>query len=99
MYDFPKPEWDNVSREAIDLVTKLLCVDPNRRFSLEQVLEHKWIKNDLEMRKKAHSLMNIEEDKIDFNENKKRENHDLTSQDNNNNHKKLKPNSSTDQSF
>ena len=100
LYSFPKPEWNNVSKDAIDLVKKLLCVDPNRRITLEQVLEHKWIKSDVEMKKKAHKLMNIEEDKTEFNESKKRENHDSINQDNNNNnYKKLKPNSSTDQSI
>ncbi len=100
IYDFPSPEWNNVSKDAIDLVKKMLCVDPNRRISLEQVLEHKWIKNDIEMKKKAHQLMNIKEEKNEFNENKKRENSDSLNQDNNNNNcKKLKQNSSTDQSM
>jgi hypothetical protein len=34
-----------------------LCVDPNKRATLEEVLEHKWIKKDLKMKEKAHKLM------------------------------------------
>jgi serine/threonine protein kinase len=33
----------HVSPEAQDLITKLLKKDPNRRITLEQVLEHPWI--------------------------------------------------------
>lgn len=44
-YDFPSPYWDKVSSSAKDLVTKLLQVDPKRRFTPEQVLSHPWIKN------------------------------------------------------
>ena len=52
------------------------------------------------MKKKAHQLMNIKEEKNEINENKKRENSDSLNQDhNNNNCKKLKQNSSTDQSM
>jgi serine/threonine protein kinase len=44
-YDFPSPYWDKVSASAKDLVTKLLQVDPKKRFTPEQTLSHPWIKN------------------------------------------------------
>lgn len=57
MYEFPKEFWSNVSGDAIDLVKKLMCVDPVKRASLEQVLEHRWIKYDAKMKEKAERLM------------------------------------------
>jgi len=42
-YDYPSPWWDNISKDAKDLVDKLLKVDPRQRFTAEQVLKNKWI--------------------------------------------------------
>ena len=39
-YDFPSPDWDEVSDEAIDLVKKLLTLNPKKRLTAKQVLEH-----------------------------------------------------------
>jgi serine/threonine protein kinase len=44
-YDFPSPYWDKVSLSARDLITKLLQVDPKKRFTPDQCLSHPWIKN------------------------------------------------------
>jgi len=35
--------WAHISPEAKDLVSKLVCVNPNERFDAQQVLEHPWI--------------------------------------------------------
>jgi len=43
-YDFPKPYWDDVSKEAKDFISKLLVTDPKKRFTASQALEHPWIK-------------------------------------------------------
>lgn len=43
-YSFRLDEgWDHVSSMARDLVTSLLVLDPRRRLSSEQVLEHPWL--------------------------------------------------------
>jgi len=42
-YDFPSPEWDDVSATAKDFVSKLLVVNPADRLSAEQALTHPWI--------------------------------------------------------
>ena len=42
-YDFPSPYWTNISREAKDLVRKLLCVDVSKRYTADQVLQHPWL--------------------------------------------------------
>lgn len=44
-YDFPDPYWSNVSDAAKELVRKMMTVDPKKRFTIEQCLEHPWISN------------------------------------------------------
>jgi len=42
-FDYPSPEWDDVSATAKDFVSKLLVVNPADRLSAEQALLHPWI--------------------------------------------------------
>lgn len=42
-YDYPSPDWDDVSPKARDLVEKLMCVDPASRLNVKQVLEHEFM--------------------------------------------------------
>lgn len=42
-YDFPSPEWSSVSTEARDLIKGMLCTDPAKRLSIEEVMRNKWI--------------------------------------------------------
>ncbi|XP_012320990.1 serine/threonine-protein kinase DCLK1 isoform X1 [Aotus nancymaae] len=44
--DFPSPYWDNVSDSAKELITMMLLVDVDQRFSAIQVLEHPWVNDD-----------------------------------------------------
>ncbi|KAF6083858.1 doublecortin like kinase 1 [Phyllostomus discolor] len=44
--DFPSPYWDNVSDSAKELITMMLLVDVQPRFSAVQVLEHPWVNDD-----------------------------------------------------
>ena len=43
-YTFLSPWWDDISKGAQDLVSHLLTVDPEKRYSIEQFLNHPWIK-------------------------------------------------------
>ena len=43
-YDYPDKIWKNISKEAKDLINNMLCKQ-EKRFSAEQVLNHKWFKN------------------------------------------------------
>jgi calcium-dependent protein kinase len=41
--EFPSPEWNDISEQAIDFVTKLLDRDPDRRPTADEALQHPWI--------------------------------------------------------
>ncbi|NXY50069.1 CHK2 kinase, partial [Ceuthmochares aereus] len=42
-YTFIPKEWKHVSDLALDLVKKLLVVDPSKRLTTEEALEHPWL--------------------------------------------------------
>ena len=39
-------EIENISKEAKDLIKGLLCKNPNKRLTCEEVLKHPWLKDD-----------------------------------------------------
>jgi len=41
-YTFLSPWWDDVSAEAKDLITHLLCIDPAQRYTIDEFLAHPW---------------------------------------------------------
>ena len=43
-YHFNSPYWDDISREAKDLVSKLLTVDPKLRITADAVFDHPWMR-------------------------------------------------------
>ena len=47
-YTFLSPWWDDISKPAQDLVSHLLTVDPDRRYTIQQFLNHPWIRNTRE---------------------------------------------------
>ncbi|KAL8594487.1 hypothetical protein ACOMHN_024932 [Nucella lapillus] len=42
-YTFPEQYWQDVSNEVIDLIQKLLTVDPKARITLSDALLHPWV--------------------------------------------------------
>jgi serine/threonine protein kinase len=42
-YSFPKKYWQDVSRDAIDLIKKMLTVDPEERIAADGILRHRWL--------------------------------------------------------
>eukprot|EP00124_Ichthyophonus_hoferi_P000297 Ihof_evm23s10 gene=Ihof_evmTU23s10 len=42
-FEFLSPYWDSVSDEAKDLVTRLLSVNPETRFTATEALQHPWM--------------------------------------------------------
>lgn len=44
-FDFPVEEWANVSKEAKDIISKMLTVDPLKRITAKEALNHPWFSN------------------------------------------------------
>ncbi|CAF0925598.1 unnamed protein product [Didymodactylos carnosus] len=57
LYTFPKEFWSGISNEVIDLIKKMMNIDPVQRLSIQQVLEHPWLLNDKDNKEKVHKLM------------------------------------------
>lgn len=43
-YTFLSPWWDEISKSAQDLVSHLLTVDPDKRYTIQEFLQHPWIR-------------------------------------------------------
>lgn len=43
-FSFPNDEWSDVSLEAKDLISHLLVKEPSKRYSVDMVLSHPWLK-------------------------------------------------------
>eukprot|EP00002_Diphylleia_rotans_P012236 TRINITY_DN2395_c0_g1_i1.p1 TRINITY_DN2395_c0_g1~~TRINITY_DN2395_c0_g1_i1.p1 ORF type:complete len:324 (+),score=82.00 TRINITY_DN2395_c0_g1_i1:54-1025(+) len=46
-YEFPDPWWSQVSSEAKDFISKLLVLEPEKRLTAAQALQHPWVKGDM----------------------------------------------------
>ncbi|KAI0857736.1 CAMK/CAMK1 protein kinase [Xylaria cubensis] len=42
-FTFLSPWWDDISKSAQDLISHLLTVDPDKRYSIREFLSHPWI--------------------------------------------------------
>lgn len=42
-FSFPSPYWDDNSEECKDFIKKMICVDPDKRATLAEVLAHPWL--------------------------------------------------------
>jgi calcium/calmodulin-dependent protein kinase I len=58
-YTFPDPYWTNISHDAKDLVAALLVVDPHKRLSATQVIDHPWIAGDNKNESLEHFHQNM----------------------------------------
>lgn len=45
-FDFDGEEWDDISKDAKDLIKKLIC-KPEKRLTAQEALDHKWFKKAL----------------------------------------------------
>lgn len=44
-FDFPEPEWENVSEECKDLICHLLVKNVRERLTADEVLKHPWVRD------------------------------------------------------
>ncbi|XP_075425131.1 serine/threonine-protein kinase Chk2 isoform X2 [Ascaphus truei] len=56
-YTFIPGAWEHVSKPALDLVKRLLVVNPDERLTTKEALEHPWLQ-DNNMKSVAQKLMN-----------------------------------------
>merc|ERR1712018_323366 len=42
-YEFPNPEWAQVSKDAKDLIKGMLKTNPQERLTIDDVIRNKWI--------------------------------------------------------
>ena len=42
-FDFQDPVWDNVTESAKDFINKLLVLDPKKRLSAKEALNHEFL--------------------------------------------------------
>ncbi|KAL4875966.1 kinase-like domain-containing protein [Aspergillus karnatakaensis] len=47
-YTFLSPWWDDISKSAKDLISHLLTVDPDERYTIKQFLDHPWVRESNE---------------------------------------------------
>jgi serine/threonine-protein kinase Chk2 len=41
-FDYPSPYWDSVGDPALDLIDRMLTVDVDKRYTIDDCLEHPW---------------------------------------------------------
>ena len=44
-YEFFENEWKNISKDAKDIISRLLVVDPAQRLTMSELLVHPWVKS------------------------------------------------------
>ena len=55
-YSFPENYWKGVSSEGKDLIKRLLTIDPKKRITTAEALEHPWLQDE-EIIRKAKKIM------------------------------------------
>ena len=58
-YNFPEEQWKNISKEAKDLISHMMC-DPDKRYTALQVLEHPWVVKEAPNAKDALKDLNVQ---------------------------------------
>uniref|UniRef100_A0A8C9WJD4 non-specific serine/threonine protein kinase n=1 Tax=Scleropages formosus TaxID=113540 RepID=A0A8C9WJD4_SCLFO len=48
-YEFPNPEWSEVSEEAKQMIRNLLKTDPTQRMTITEFMNHPWINQSMEV--------------------------------------------------
>lgn len=56
-YTFPEEFWSEVSESVKDLIRKMMCVDPVKRLTIDDVLKHPWLADDHENTTRVDKIM------------------------------------------
>ncbi|KAE8611920.1 hypothetical protein XENTR_v10012637 [Xenopus tropicalis] len=68
-YEFPAPEWNDVSQEAQQMIQHLLKTDPTERMSITQFMNHPWINQSMVVpQTPLHTARVLQEDKEHWDE-------------------------------
>nr|CAD7442478.1 unnamed protein product [Timema bartmani] len=67
LYSFNQKPWTKVSEDAKNLIQKMMTLDPEKRLSINQVLNHQWLK-DKNLKKEVENL--LKKHKHDYNQKK-----------------------------
>ncbi|UJR09328.1 hypothetical protein I4U23_013571 [Adineta vaga] len=57
LYTFPNEFWSDVSESVKDLIRKMMCTDPAKRLTMDDVLQHPWLADDRDNTKRVDSIM------------------------------------------
>ncbi|KAA6359993.1 MAG: putative CAMK/CAMKL protein kinase [Streblomastix strix] len=63
-FEFVSPFWDTISKQAKDLITNLLIVDPKKRYNVDQALKHPWFTEALPTHKLDETFNKIKDAKV-----------------------------------
>lgn len=66
-FAFYSPYWDNINDISLDLISKLLVVDPSKRLTVEQAMNHEWFKEKIQDSDYIHSISRISTNSIGYN--------------------------------
>ncbi|KAM9325804.1 MAP kinase-activated protein kinase 3 [Gastrophryne carolinensis] len=68
-YEFPAPEWNDVSQEAKQMIQALLRTDPTERMTITQFMNHPWINQSMVVpQTPLHTARVLQEDKEHWDE-------------------------------
>ncbi|XP_058795223.1 calcium/calmodulin-dependent protein kinase type 1-like isoform X2 [Phymastichus coffea] len=56
-YEFDSPYWDDISDSAKDFISRLMCVDVEKRYTCKQALGHPWISGNAASNKNIHGTV------------------------------------------
>ncbi|GAV00607.1 hypothetical protein RvY_11433 [Ramazzottius varieornatus] len=59
-FEYPSPEWDTVTKEAKDLINKMLNTDPRKRITSTDALKHTWIQRRDDVANRMHRQQTVE---------------------------------------
>ncbi|KAM4651263.1 MAP kinase-activated protein kinase 3 [Discoglossus pictus] len=68
-YEFPSPEWNDVSEEAKQMIRHLLMTDPTERMTVTEFMNHPWINQSMVVpQTPLHTARVLQEDKEHWDE-------------------------------